>query len=255
MTRIIPLPDAFLARPIAHRGLHDRGAGRVENAPASFAAAIEAGYGIELDLQLSADNVAMVFHDAQLDRLTGETGPVAERTADALTQIALTDSSDTIPTLAQVLAQVAGQVPLLIELKDQDGAFGPDIGALEQATADALRGYDGPVAVMSFNPHSVTAMAQLLPDVPRGLTTCAFQGDEAENLPPARLSHLRRIAAYEGSGSSFVSHDSRDLNARAVSRLRDEGQPILCWTVRSEAEARAVAGLADNITFEGFRPA
>ncbi|MEQ3625794.1 MAG: glycerophosphodiester phosphodiesterase family protein [Celeribacter sp.] len=255
MTRVIPLPDAFLSRPLAHRGLHDRAAGRIENAPASFAAAVEAGYGIELDLQLSADGVAMVFHDAQLDRLTRETGPVAARTAEELTRIALTDSSDTIPTLAQVLAQVAGQVPLLIELKDQDGAFGPDTGALEQATAAALRGYDGPVAVMSFNPHSVTAMARLSPDVPRGLTTCAFDGDEAERLSPARLSQLRRIASYEGSASSFVSHDSRDLTGRAVSRLRDEGQPILCWTIRSEAEARAVAGLADNITFEGFRPA
>ena len=99
------LPPSFLARPIAHRGLHDRAVGVIENSPAAFAAAIAAGYGIELDLQLSRDGVAMVFHDDSLDRLTGETGPVRARDAAALGQIALAGAraGDRIPTLGAVL--------------------------------------------------------------------------------------------------------------------------------------------------------
>jgi len=77
------LDPAFLARPLAHRGYHDRAAGRVENSRAAFEAAVAAGYGIECDLQLSSDGVPMVFHDYALHRLTGETGPVAQRTAAA----------------------------------------------------------------------------------------------------------------------------------------------------------------------------
>ena len=88
------LPPSFLARPIAHRGLHDRTVGVIENSPAAFAAAIAAGYGIELDLQLSRDGVAMVFHDDSLDRLTGENGPVRDRDAAALGRIALTGSQN-----------------------------------------------------------------------------------------------------------------------------------------------------------------
>lgn len=153
------LPASFLDRPIAHRAYHDIAAGRPENSVEAIIAAIEAGYGIEIDLQLSADGVAMVFHDYDLDRLTEETGPVRARSAAALGAIALKHGSRGIPTFAEVLTLVAGQVPLLVEVKDQDGAMGPDVGPLEAAAVQALRCYDGPVALMSFNPHSVAALA------------------------------------------------------------------------------------------------
>ncbi|MFO8127109.1 glycerophosphodiester phosphodiesterase family protein, partial [Yoonia sp.] len=157
------LPASFLTRPIAHRALHDRKAGRMENSVKSIKAAIDAGYGIEIDVQLTCDGHAMVFHDDRLDRLTGETGPVRARTRAELEAIALTDDCGTIPSLEKVLEMVAGQVPLLIEIKDQDGAMGPQVGPLEAATCAALKDYAGDVALMSFNPHAVAVCAELAP--------------------------------------------------------------------------------------------
>ncbi len=168
------LTPAFLTRPIAHRALHDRAQGRPENSRAAVRAAVAAGYGIEIDVQPSSDGVAMVFHDEWLDRLTEATGPINAQTAADLGRIALKYGDEGIPTLAEILAIVDGQVPLLIEIKDQDGQMGPALGPLEHATARALRGYTGPVALMSFNPHSVARMAELAPHLPRGLTTSAY---------------------------------------------------------------------------------
>ncbi|GAB1361872.1 hypothetical protein MASR1M32_11080 [Rhodobacter sp.] len=108
----------------------------------------------------------MVFHDEDLDRLTDQTGPVAARTAADLRQIRLKDSTDRIPTLAEVLALIAGRVPLLIELKDQTLVMGPTDGRLEAATAAALQGYRGEVALMSFNPSCIHHLARLAPDLP-----------------------------------------------------------------------------------------
>jgi glycerophosphoryl diester phosphodiesterase len=163
------LPHAFLEAPIAHRALHDLSRGRPENGPSAIEAACKAGYGIEIDLQLSSDGVAMVFHDYDLGRLTEKKGAVRQLSAEALGQVRLKGGTDTIPTLEQVLEQVAGRVPLLIEIKDQDGAMGANVGALEAAAARALSGYKGLVAVMSFNPHSMIAMAGLAPDIPQAI--------------------------------------------------------------------------------------
>jgi len=248
------LPAAFLDTPIAHRGLHDRGAGRIENSLSAIRAAVERGFGVELDLQVSADGAAMVFHDARLDRLTGETGEVRARDAAELGEITLTGSSDRIPTLEAVLAEVAGRVPLLLEIKDQDGALGENIGPLEAAVARALTGYAGPVAVMSFNPHSVAEMARLAPDIPRGLVTDPFLAADWPDLPQVVGDALREIGDYDRVGACFISHNATDLAAGPVARLKAAGAAVLCWTVRSaeaEAEARRVAG---NITFEGYDP-
>ena len=250
------LPDIFLTRPIAHRALHDRAAGRIENSRAACAAAVAAGYGIEIDLQLSSDGVAMVFHDDHLSRLTPAEGPTGARTAEELGTIPLTGATppETIPTLAEILALVDGAVPLLIEIKDQDGALGPAIGPLERATLAALQGYGGPVALMSFNPHSVALLAQLAPDLPRGLVTEDFAPVFWPDLPEARGRELATIPDLERSGAQFVSHSAKDLGNPALARVRAAGLPILTWTIRSpaaEAEARRVA---DNVTFEGYLP-
>ena len=248
----VPLPGPFLRLPIAHRALHDRSAGRPENSPAAIRAAVAAGYGIEIDLQLSADGQAMVFHDETLDRLTAHAGPVAARTAGELGRIRLSGGTDTIPTLGRVLDLVAGRVPLLIEVKDQDGGLGPDIGPLEAATAAALRGYAGPVAVMSFNPHSMAEMARLAPGVPRGLVTSAYDPADWSPVPPATCDRLRGIPDHDRVGASFVSHEASDLGRARVAELKARGAAILCWTIRSpeaEAEARRVA---HNITFEQY---
>ena len=246
------LPDAFLKAPIAHRALHDLSAGRPENSPAAIAAACDAGYGIEIDLQLSSDGQAMVFHDYDLKRLTAETGPVRQRSAAELGQIRLKGGSDTIPTLRQVLDQVAGRVPLLIEIKDQDGAMGAAVGALEAATAAALEGYAGPVAVMSFNPHSMIAMAGLAPDVPRGLTTCDYTAKDWPLLPEGTRARLRGIPDYDPAKACFISHQASDLAAPRVAALKAQGAAILCWTIRSPEAEAAARRIAQNVTFEGY---
>jgi glycerophosphoryl diester phosphodiesterase len=251
----VPLPKAFVTHPLAHRGLHDIERGIPENTRAAVRAAVDAGYGIEIDVQPSADGQAMVFHDEDLMRLTGETGETAARTAADLSRLRVLGSEETIPTLPEILGIVGGKVPLLVEIKDQHGALGPVAGQLEAAVADALRTYAGPVAVMSFNPHSVATMARLAPGTPRGLTTAAYDEAEWKAVPAARRSHLRDIADYAEAGASFISHEAADLDRPRVAQLKADGAAVLCWTIRSpKAEARART-VAQNITFEGYRPA
>ncbi|WP_298806607.1 glycerophosphodiester phosphodiesterase family protein [uncultured Lentibacter sp.] len=249
------LPQSFLQAPIAHRGLHNLSQGIPENSLAAFDAAIARGYGIELDLQLSRDGVAMVFHDYGLERLTGEKGPIAQQSAAALGKITLTGGTEGIPTLAETLAYVAGRAPLLIELKDQDGALGPNIGPLEEATVKALTGYAGDVALMSFNPHSVAALARLAPDHARGLTTCDYRPEDWPTIPKTRLAELRPIPDFIRTGASFISHQASDLTRAPVTALKAQGVPVLCWTIRSRAQEDAARQIADNVTFEGYAPA
>lgn len=247
------LPTEFLTRPIAHRALHDASDGRPENSRAAVNAALDHGYGVEIDVQLTSDGQAAVFHDHTLKRMTGREGLVRERSMHELASIALRGSSESIPDLADVLGLVAGRVPLLVEVKDRDGTFGPDVGFLEGAVARALAGYDGPAAVMSFNPHCVAAMRTLAPGVPRGLVTCAFR--EADwPIPEARRAELAGIPDYERAGASFISHDIRDLESDRVLELRQRGASILCWTVRSAEEERRARAIAANVTFEGYLP-
>lgn len=249
------LPPAFLRLPLAHRGLHDRSAGVIENSLSAFRAAIEAGYGIECDVQRSADGDAMVFHDYDMRRLTGRPGPITRQPTEALRQTPLTGADDTIPTLSEVLAVVAGKAPLLIEVKDQDGALGPDVGPLELAVADALQEYDGPVAVMSFNPHSVEAFRHDAPDIPVGLTTCDFAVADWGLTPAIRRAELAAIPDFDRLGCSFISHDHVTLDTAPVAALKARDVPVLTWTIRNPAEEDAARRVADNITFEGYRPA
>lgn len=247
------LPDAFIARPITHRGLHDVTQGRAENSPKAFAAAMEHGYGIELDLQLSSDHVPMVFHDYDLGRLTDTTGAVAQRTAVELGQIPLKHDGDGIPTLADVLDQVAGRVPLVIEIKDQDGALGTNLGPMGASITNLLRNYRGDVAVMSFNPHAVAEMKDLLPDVPRGIVSGPFRAKNWPTLSEETRKRARRMPDYGATKCSFVSYRDTHLNHPRIAYLKEKkNATILCWTVKSpeaEAEARKIA---DNITFEGY---
>ncbi len=246
------LPAAFRARPITHRGLHDVTDGRPENGVEAITAAVDAGYGIEIDLQLSKDGVAMVFHDYHLARLTAETGPVAQRTAQALQAIPLTGGKATIPTLDTVLDLIGGKVPLLIEIKDQDGQMGENVGALEQATATALENYAGDVAVMSFNPHAVIAFGQAAPAIPRGLVTSAFVPADWAPLPARVCDHLRDIPDYDRCGATFISHEGPDLDRPRVAALKAAGATILCWTIKSAAQEAEARKIADNVTFEGY---
>ncbi|WP_299826472.1 glycerophosphodiester phosphodiesterase family protein [uncultured Roseobacter sp.] len=250
----VPLPETFLTIPLAHRALHDVADGRPENSRAAIRAAIDAGYGIEIDVQQSADAQAMVFHDDALDRLANGSGPVREQTAEQLAQVPLRGGEEGIPDLPEILDLVAGLVPLLIEIKDQDGAMGPNIGPLEEAVAAALKGYDGPVAVMSFNPHSVMRMAALCPNVPRGLVTDGYDAAHWK-LPAETCDRLRGIPDYDAAECSFISHNMHDLARARIAALKAQGASILCWTVKSPADETQAREIAQNITFEQYRAA
>lgn len=245
-------PD-FLRLPIAHRGLHDEAL--PENSLAAFRAAIAGGYAIECDIQRAMDDTPMVFHDYELGRLTDiENGTVAASTPAQLTRLHLRESDETIPTLRQMLDEVAGRVPLLIEIKDPTIASGSEVGALPGRVAEELQGYAGPVAVMSFNPHVIAAFHQAAPGIACGLTTCGYEAGEWDMLDEAERAHLAAIADFDAVGASFVSHDRADLANPAVAALKARGVPVLTWTIRSPEQAAEARQVADNITFEGYRP-
>lgn len=249
------LDPSFLTTPIAHRGLHDKAAGVIENSRAAVSAAAEAGYGIEIDVQLSADGEAMVFHDDRLMRVTGEAGRVRTRTARELGFIELTGGEETIPTLAEILAIVGGRVPILVETKDQHGGLGPVDGRLERRAARLLSAYPGPAALMSFNPHSVAICAEAAPDIARGRVTCAFRADDWPNVAHARRAELRPLRDLDALRCGFISHQHGDLHSNEVREVKEAGLPILCWTIRSRDDEATARRVADNVTFEGYAAA
>ena len=246
------LPASFFTRPFTHRALHDRKAGRVENSIKSIQAALDAGYGVEIDVQLSSDGQSMVFHDDLLDRLTNESGPVRNRTSEELQKIPLKNDGGTIPTLTQVLDLIAGRVPLLVEIKDQDGEMGPNIGELEAATCAALKDYQGDVALMSFNPHAVAKCAELAPDIPRGIVTSSYEAVYWPEVPEDTRNTLRDIPDYDRTGSCFISHEATDLDRPRVAELKSQGAQIFTWTIRSAAQEADARRIVDNVTFEGY---
>ncbi len=223
----------------AHRGLH--GEGRVENSPSAFAAAIERGLGIECDVQRSRDGEAMVFHDWDLDRLSSEHGPVKVRDAAELGQIALGATGDTIPTLADLLSQIGGKVPLLIEIKSKrEVRFAPLCFAVRRA----LEGYRGPVAVMSFDPRAVRWFARHAPHIVRGLVVT----EEGRRTLSGRL---RRHLSLWQARAEFLAYDIRDLPSRFALAQRARGLPLLTWTVRSPDLAERARGCGAAPIAEG----
>ncbi len=251
----MPLDPAFLARPIAHRGLHDRAKGRIENSRAAVRAAVEAGYGIEIDVQPSSDGAAMVFHDDDLKRLTGREGLVRNFTAAELGAIDLLDGGETIPSLPEILEIVGGKVPLVIEIKDQSGQMGPEgVGPLESAVAAALKGYQGPVAAMSFNPHSVFWLRDHAPELARGLVSYNYAHPDEAAIPAERRAHLADLRDFDEAKADFVSYGARSFPNKALAALRRKGVPAICWTIRGYDEIPYAVLHCDQITFEGFRP-
>lgn len=244
-------PDWLVARPIAHRGLHDRVAGRIENAPASALAAVERGFAIECDVQLSADGEAMVFHDFALDRLTGETGPVAARTAADLGRIRLKDLVDAIPTLADFLDLIAGRVPLVVEIKSR---FDGDL-RLTDRVAEILSGRAAPVAVKSFDPDPIAHLrAGARPNVPLGIVAEArYEHGEWKTLSDDRKIELPNLLHYERTRPDFLSWRVDDLPHAAPHLCRvGLGLPVMTWTVRTPEQRARAARWADQIVFEGF---
>ncbi|WP_048646278.1 glycerophosphodiester phosphodiesterase [Nitratireductor soli] len=228
------------ARPIAHRGLHDMNRACWENTLPAFAAAAEAGYAIECDVHLSADGVPMVFHDEALKRLTGADGNIWERRAADLGRLRIGGTAEPVPTLGEMLALVAGRVPVVIELK---GSEGHDADLVERVV-QVLAGYDGAVALMSFEHRLLRDLAAQASGRPRGLT--------AEGSSPAAMEAHFSMLAHD---LSFVSYSVLQLPNAFVSFVRDRlSMPVITWTVRDVATVDATARHADQMTFEGFLP-
>lgn len=239
-------------RPVAHRGLHDRNAGRIENSASAIRAAVERNFAIEVDLQMAADAVPMVFHDTSLDRLTFEAGRVRDWSSNALRQVVLSGSTDTIPTFADLLAMVAGSVPLVVELKPH----GPRNAELAARVAADLQGYSGPVALMSFDPDLVSEIGRSAPGLPRGIVADATRDPVSwSGVTTMERFGLRHLLHIPRTRPHFIAYDCRALPAPGPflwSLLL--GLPVLTWTVRDHAEMKRVGRWAGQIIFEGFDP-
>ncbi|HUU67082.1 MAG TPA: glycerophosphodiester phosphodiesterase family protein [Methyloceanibacter sp.] len=242
----------WLKRPIAHRGLHDAAAGILENSAAAVTAALGHGYSIEVDLQCAAGHMPVVLHDATLDRLTDETGPVAARDVDTLRGIPLRGTKNYILSLPDLLALVGGYVPLVLEVKStwtRDGKFEANI-------AKQLASYPGPVAVMSFDPYSVAAFRDVAPALPRGLVGCRFDdADHWSELTSRQRFAMRHLLTAAFARPHFIAYDIGALPAVApliakhVFRL-----PLLTWTVRTKADQERALRYTDAMIFEGIEP-
>jgi len=237
------------AQPIAHRGLH--GGAIVENTLAAADAAAAANYGIECDIQLTADDEPVVFHDDTLDRLTVAAGPLAARTLADLKGISFRDGGGRIPTLAEFLAGVAGRTPILIELKSRwDGNT-----RIAERAAAVLADYRGPFALMSFDPWLVRTLRLIAPALPRGIVAERYYDDPGWSLTPVQKFGLGNLLHIGQTRPHFVAYWVRDLPALAPLFARNVlGMPLLTWTVRTPAERTRAARWADQMIFEGFRP-
>jgi glycerophosphoryl diester phosphodiesterase len=232
---------------VAHRGLWSPG-GAPENSLAAFQAACAAGYGIELDVRLSADGEAMVFHDETLERMTGRPGRLADRSAAELSQLKLAGTEETIPTLVEALALIGRRALVQIELKTPPGGVGP----LEQRIHEVIMDHAGPVAMIGFNPYSHAWFAERFPGVLRGLNSYSYAGD-----PHLGAEQRQSYAALEHIGLAkphFLALGLDILSSEAAVRRRAAGLPVVAWTVRSPEERMRVEDACDNVIFEGFAP-
>jgi glycerophosphoryl diester phosphodiesterase len=249
---VTPSLDWLTARPIAHRALHDPAHGPIENTAGAVRAAIAAGYGIEVDVQLSADGEAMVYHDDALGRLTEGEGRLDRLGTAKLKSVPFRDSDERMLTLTDLCDLVAGRVTILIELKSR---FDGDV-RLGQRVADVLAAYGGPAAPMSFDPWQVRALRHKAPNLPCGIIAAKYRPHPYWDLMPAwmRLGMGNLLTGLVAQ-PQFIAYAAADLPALAPSLARRlMGLPLLAWTVRSEAESARARRWADQIIFEGFRP-
>ena len=242
----------LIARPVAHRGLHDAANGVIENTPAAFTAAIAANYAIECDIQISADGEAMVFHDATLERLTQGSGRLDALPAAELKRVAFRGTADRMMTLAELCELVADRSALLVEIKSR---FDGDLRLVTRA-AKVLANYSGRVALMSFDPAPIAALRTLAPRLPRGIV--AERRYTHAEWSPLSARTKRALAYFQHALQSrpqFIAYSVQDLSsaiprlARNVLRL-----PLLTWTVRTDVDRERAARYADQMIFEGFRP-
>lgn len=240
--------DFLVARPIAHRGLHDVEAGVVENTASAFAAAIARNYAIECDLQITRDGEAVVFHDDGLERLTEGKGLVKNLTAAEMRMQNIRGSNDRVQTLSELLQQVDGRVPLVIELKSHwDGDE-----RLATRALIVLKDYKGPYALMSFDPDVIEAIAGKSPDTFRGIVADRADHPFYDSLPLPRRLELRTLGYLGRVKPDFISFYHGELPWAPLTAYRGAGYPVISWTIRSPEQAALARRYSDQITFERF---
>lgn len=227
------------AQPIAHRGYHDMNHAIWENTLSAFSRAAENGYAIECDVQYSADGVPVVFHDDDMLRLCGIKGDVRSKTVGELALMAVGGTADKVPSLGQLLRLVKGRVPLIIELKGRKG----DDDGFADAVVETLEGYQGHVALMSFDHWLLKDLKALDPPYPIGLTA---EGSTPETF----FIHEEAMQL----GLDFISYSYGDLPNSFITAQRAQGRPVITWTVQDRKAADYTYAHADQMTFEGFDP-
>ena len=231
----------------AHRGLHDED--KPENSIAAFRAALENGYGVELDIHLIKDGNLAVIHDRSLLRTTGKEGMVTELTTEDLADCRLGGTEETIPTLSQVLELFAGKAPLIIELKSNN-----DVEALVDTAAKAMEGYDGPFCMESFDPRCVYLLKKKYPHIPRGqLTEDYFRSDS--KLPAPLKWALKHQTLNFLTMPDFVAYNCKDLNTVSNTLVRKFwGVAGVTWTLQTQEEFDKVTADGWLPIFENFKP-
>jgi glycerophosphoryl diester phosphodiesterase len=245
-------PDWLTARPVAHRGLHDRARGIIENMPGAALAAIDGNFAIECDIQLTADGEAMVHHDDALGRLTEGAGALLGLSSSALKEIRFKDTSERMMSLADLCILVRGRVPIVVEVKSH---FDGD-RRLVKRMAEVLTSYSGPVAGMSFDPDQVVALRQMLPELPRGIVAQRHYTEaDWPEATPAQRQGMRHLKHALRTQPHFVAYWVNDLPAPAPWIARHIfGLPLLTWTVRTAEQRTRARQYADQMIFEGFQP-
>lgn len=236
----------FLGWDYAHRGFHDREQGVPENSLAAFGRAVKKGYGIELDIQPTADGQLVVFHDFDLKRMCGVAGLVKELTYKELQDYQLLDSQEKIPLLSQILELVAGKVPLIIEIKSEDRNPSPVCQLLLQE----LEGYQGLYCIESFNPMVLVYLKKHRPDLVRGQLSGDFKKKKG-----LIYWFLRNLWTNFLTRPDFIAYKSAVQDNVFLHLIKKIYSPLMVvYTTKSKAEYQANSTFFDCQIFEGFEP-
>ena len=242
-----PQAETFRGLLVAHRGLHNGAAGVPENSLPAYEAAIARGFGIEIDLHLTADGRLVSFHDDTLDRVCGVSGRPEAMTLSELRQLRLGDTDCVIPTLEEVLALVDGRVPLLIEYK----SVGGNDDALCAAADAILRDYKGIYRIQSFYPLALRWYRKNRPDIARGQLSSCFRKEPDRNAAKVLLGFL--IVNFL-TRPDFISYDHHYPRAVGLRVCRALGAETAAWTITDPAALERCREQYDVCIFEGFIP-
>lgn len=249
--RNFPGWESFAGHRFAHRGLHDLSEGRPENSLSAFRAAVERGFGAELDVHLLRDGALCVVHDSDLGRVTGKTAVVEDLTAAQLPDYPLLGSGETIPLLEEVLEVFSGRTPLIIELK----AHGGNARELVRAIMERLNAYAGPYCLESFDPHVLVCLKRDYPDVLRGQLSENFLRSAPANLSSAQRFAMTHLLTTPLTRPDFIAYNHIDRDIPALQTMRRVyAVHEVSWTVRDPEKMLELEKEGCVVIFEGFIP-